>query len=111
MAAIGTADRAAAARGDLQGAISRGEANRRIRAPASLEHRYYAEDFGYGLVPMLALAHAAGVATPLASALIAVASALLGRDLAAEGLGAARLGLVDLDRDGILDLVRARATV
>lgn len=109
MAAIGTADRDAAAAGDVRAAITGGEANRSIRAPDSLDHRYYAEDFGYGLVPLLALAAAAGVATPLAAALVEVASALRADDLRVTGLTAARLGLEGLDRDGILDRVRGEA--
>jgi opine dehydrogenase len=109
MAAIGTADATAAAAGDLLAAVSGGEANRSIKAPDSLDHRYYAEDFGYGLVPLLALASAAGVATPLAAALVELASALRGEDLRSTGLTAARLGLEGLDRDGILGRVRGEA--
>lgn len=108
MAAIGTADRAAAARGDLAQAIAFGAANRGIRAPDSLAHRYYAEDFGYGVVPLLALADAAAVPAPVATALLQVAETLLGRDLGTGGLGASRLGLEGLDRDGVLDLVRRK---
>ena len=108
MAAIGTAERDAAARGDLRGAIAGGEANRRIAAPGSLEHRYYEEDFGYGLVPFLALAAIAGVETPVASALLTVAEALLRRDLRAEGLNAQRLGVDGLGRQELVDLVRGR---
>jgi len=106
MAAIGTAAAAYAAVGDTRSAIAEGEANRTIKAPVSLEHRYYVEDFGFGLVPLLALARVAGVEAPLASALVHVASALLGRDLAALGLTAERLGIAGLDRDGLLALVR-----
>jgi opine dehydrogenase len=106
MAAIGTAAAGHAAAGDTRAAIAEGEANRAIRAPGSLEHRYYVEDFGFGLVPMLELARIAGVEAPLASALVDVASALLGRDLRVEGLTAKRLGIAGLDRDGLLDRVR-----
>jgi opine dehydrogenase len=106
MAAIGTAVADHAAAGDTRAAIAEGEANRAIRAPGSLEHRYYVEDFGFGLVPMLELARIAGVGAPLGSALVDVASALLGRDLAAEGLTAGKLGIAGLDRDGVLDRVR-----
>lgn len=106
MAAIGTAVAADAAAGDTRAAISGGEANRAIRAPGSLEHRYYVEDFGFGLVPMLELARIAGVEAPLGSGLVDVASALLGRDLAVEGLTAERLGIAGLDRDGLLERVR-----
>ena len=106
MAAIGTADREAAARDDVAAAIRQGAANARIRAPESLGHRYYLEDFGFGLVPLLALARVAGVAAPVATALLALGQALLGRDLEAEGLNAGRLGLDGLDREGLLELVR-----
>jgi len=109
MAAVGTAARSVATAGDTRAAITGGEANRSIRAPDSLDHRYYAEDFGYGLVPLLVLAEAAGVATPLAAALVEIASALRGEDLRATGLTAARLGLEGLDRDGILGRVRGEA--
>lgn len=106
MAAIGTAAREHAASGDTRAAIASGEANRAIKAPDSLGHRYYAEDFGFGLVPMLELARIGGVETPLAHALVGVASALLGRDLVADGLTAERLGIAGLDRDGLLARVR-----
>ena len=109
MAAIGTADATAAARGDTQAAIAGGEANRSIKAPDSLDHRYYAEDFGYGLVPMLELARIGGVMVPYASALVEVASVLRGEPLAASGLSAERLGIAGLDRSGLLELVRGPA--
>ena len=50
-------------------AIAAGEANRRIKAPDSLSHRYYMEDFNHGLVPFMAYAQVAGVEVPVASAL------------------------------------------
>ena len=109
MAAIGTAEPMAAALGDTQGAIQGGEANRLIKAPDSLDHRYYAEDFGYGLVPMLELARIGGVDAPYAAALVEVASVLRGEALAASGLNARRLGIDGLDRAGVLRLVRGAA--
>ena len=109
MAAIGTASREHARAGDVRAAIAAGEANRAIKAPDTLEHRYYAEDFGYGLVPLIELAAAAGVAVPLARALVEVACALTGTDVFATGLDASRLGISGLDRDGVLALVRAGA--
>ena len=105
MAAIGTADRDAAERDDLAGAIRGGAANAQIRAPSSLGHRYYMEDFGYGLVPLLALARIARVGAPVGAALLALAATLLERDFETEGLNAARLGIDGLDRAGLLDLV------
>lgn len=107
MAAIGTVDDAeAVARCDTRTAIAGGEANRLIRAPDSLDHRYYTEDFGYGLVPMLELARIGGVKVPYATALVEVASVLRGEHLCAAGLTAERLGLAGLDHDGVLALVR-----
>ena len=50
-----------------------------------------------------------GVDIPLARALVEVASALLGSDLTVDGLTAARLGIVGLDRDNLLALVRGAA--
>lgn len=107
MAAIGTADRDAAARGDLAAAVRLGEANRAIKAPDSLVHRYYAEDFGYALVPFLVLAGLVGADVPVAEALLRLGETLLGRDLRTTGLGRARLGIEGLDRDGLLRVVRA----
>jgi opine dehydrogenase len=106
MAAVGTADRDAAARGDLRAAIAGGVANSTIRAPDSLGHRYYTEDFGFGVVPFITLAEIAGVEVPLARGLVTVAGALCGRDFMAEGLTAERLGIAGLDRDALLGHVR-----
>ena len=105
MAAIGTA----VATDDLRAAIAGGEANSTIKAPDSLAHRYYAEDFGYGLVPLLELARISGVSTPYAAALVEVASVLRGEDVRVTGLTAERLGIAGLDRDGLLARVRGAA--
>src|SRR5207237_750166 len=51
MQAIGTVEASVRDLDDLVGAIAASQANRRIKAPASLAHRYYREDFGHGLLP------------------------------------------------------------
>lgn len=51
-------------------AIAAGEANKRIKAPDSLGHRYFTEDFSHGLVPFLVLAEIAGVETRTTRALV-----------------------------------------
>src|SRR6185295_8488137 len=56
MQAIGTVEASVRDLDDIAGAISAGEANRRIKAPDSFAHRYYREDFGHGLLPFTALA-------------------------------------------------------
>jgi opine dehydrogenase len=103
MAAIGTAEAGAAARGDTAAAIREGAANATIRAPDSLAHRYYQEDLGYGLRPFLALAAAAGVPVPVAESLLRLGEALVGE---VGGVGAAELGIAGLDAAGVLRLVR-----
>jgi opine dehydrogenase len=108
MAAIGTADRGAAARGDVLAAIRNGAANVSIRAPDSLAHRYYQEDLAYGLVPFVGFGRIADVSTPVASSLLHLGCILLGTDLYAAGLNAARLGLTGVTLKGLVELVRRR---
>jgi len=91
MKAIGTVP--AEAESDDYRAIAAGEANKRIKAPDSLAHRYYVEDFSHGLVPFLVFAEIAGVETPVASALVKLHAAMVAgipqppaRDAAAMGL-------------------------
>lgn len=91
---------------DLVGAIASGEANRRIRAPDSLGHRYYREDFGHGLLPFIELAAIAEVAVPTAQALYRLAGTLTGTDFAATGRTAAAMGIAGLDRTALLRRVR-----
>ena len=61
--------------------------------PRSMSHKYVTEDVPCGLVPMSALGDAVGVATPVIDGLIALSSAMLGRDFAREGRSLEHLGL------------------
>jgi opine dehydrogenase len=108
MQAIGTVEASVRDADDLAGAIAAGEANRQIKAPGSLGHRYYREDFGYGLLPFVVLASIAGVDVPIATSLLQIGQTLLGADFAAEGRTAERMGIAGLDRDGLLTLVGAK---
>ena len=92
MAAIGTADRAAAARGDLAGAIRSGAANASIMAPGSLVHRYYREDFGFGLLPFTALVGMSEVFDAVATSLLRLAPLLTGGRFEPEGRTSERMG-------------------
>lgn len=107
MKAIGTVDPSADP-ADLAGAIAGGAANRRIKAPDSLGHRYFVEDFGHGLLPFRALATAAAIDTPVAAALLRLAMTLLDTDFAT-GRTAAAMGIAGLDRAGVLAAVRGAA--
>ncbi|MBY0438519.1 MAG: NAD/NADP octopine/nopaline dehydrogenase family protein [Burkholderiales bacterium] len=91
---------------DLLHAIASGEANRRIKAPDSLEHRYYREDFGHGLLPFLDIARISGVPTPVADALYRLGGTLTGTDFATHGRTAATMGIAGMDRDALLRHVR-----
>jgi opine dehydrogenase len=106
MAAIGTVSAAAAAAGDLRAAIADGEANRRIQAPESLAHRYYTEDFGYGLLPFNLLAGVAGLHVPTARSLLCLADAFVPGGVSRRGLTLKRLGVAGLGIDRLLEHVR-----
>jgi opine dehydrogenase len=105
MQAIGTVEASVRDVDDFVAAISSGEANRRIKAPDSLQHRYYREDFGHGLLPFIALAKIANVDVPVAASLMQIAQTVLGFDLATDGRTAERMGIAGLDRNGLLNLV------
>jgi opine dehydrogenase len=107
MQAIGTVEESTPDIGDFAAAIASGEANRRIKAPHSLQHRYYQEDFCYGLLPFTALARIAGVDVPLAQSLLQIGRVLVGFDPASAGRTAERMGIADLDRGGLLRLIGA----
>jgi opine dehydrogenase len=104
MQAIGTVDASFGDLSDFAAAISSGEANRRIKAPDSLRHRYYHEDFCYGLLPFTVLAKISGVDTPVADALLRIGQLLVGFDSTA-GRTAERMGIAGLDRVGLMKLV------
>lgn len=105
MAEIGTADAEAAARGDTAGAIRGGAANARIRAPSSLDHRYYREDLSFGLRPFTALASIAEVPVPVAESLLRLGTTLCGLE-AEEGRSTERMGIARLDKVELLRSVR-----
>ena len=57
----------------------------RAKGPQSVNSRYITEDVPQGLVLLESLGKTLGIATPVASSLIEIASAALGRDLRREG--------------------------
>lgn len=76
-----------------------------IKAESELNSRYLTEDVPYGLVPWEDLGRLAGVEMPVCSSLIDLADSLLGVDFRANGQTLARIGLGDLDAEGLLHLV------
>jgi len=69
------------------------------------EHRYMTEDIHYGLAFLVSVADWAGVAAPVATGLLAVASAVCGKDLRKGGRTLEALGLAALDRDAMRRLL------
>ncbi|MBP1718037.1 MAG: octopine dehydrogenase [Deltaproteobacteria bacterium] len=55
-----------------------------VKAQSSLDYRYFNEDVGYGLVFLQKLGEQVGVATPIISAVITLASVLMNRDYVGE---------------------------
>jgi len=109
MLAIGTVDARPEAPDPAEAlriAVSTGAANAGIRAPSSLDHRYYREDFSYGIVPLLELAALTGVETPVAEALLALADVALGGAAREDGLTLERLGLDVSTPEGLRRLVK-----
>lgn len=70
----------------------------RAKGPTVVDSRYISEDVPQGLVMLEALGKALDVATPIASGLIAIASAALGRDLRAEGRTPEGLGIDNIKK-------------
>lgn len=75
----------------------------RAKGPTKVDSRYISEDVPQGLVMLEALGSSLEVATPIATSLIEIASAALGRDLRAEGrtpegLGTENIKMILQDR-------------
>jgi opine dehydrogenase len=107
MQRIGTVEPGVTDTEDFAAAIAAGEANQRIKAPGSLAHRYYREDFGHGLLPLLELAAVAGVAAPTAAALLALAQTLTASAFRDTGRTAHAMGIAGLGLDQLTAMVRA----
>jgi opine dehydrogenase len=58
-----------------------------------LNHRYYREDFPFGVLPFISLAAVADVDVPVARSLMTLATAAVGPTLLEGGLDAEALGL------------------
>ena len=108
MQAIGTIESSADADAGLAAAVRGGTANSRIRAPDSLAHRYYVEDFFFGLRPFLAFARIAGVHVPVAGALMALAEAMVDPEGDIEGRTPAAMGVSGMNLEQLIARVREK---
>jgi opine dehydrogenase len=82
------------------------EPNRWIRAPASIDHRFFNEDVPYGLVAIAELGRLAGVPTPCADAVIDIASIVAARTFRQEGLTRERMGIAGMSAAEAAALLR-----
>ena len=106
MQAIGTIEQNADMKAGLAAAVRGGTANENIKAPDSLTHRYYIEDFCYGLQPFLTLARIAEVEAPVAQSLMRLVKILLGAGIP-EGRTSASMGITGLTRQQLIKKIRA----
>lgn len=70
--------------------------NRWIKAPATIDHRFFNEDVPFGLVPLTELGSLVGVSMPISDAVIALASVATGKPYRETGLTLERMGLAGL---------------
>lgn len=105
MKLLGTVEADVVDTSDYRAAIAGGEANKRIKGPNSLQHRYYREDFGHGLLPFLDLARIAEVKVPIACALFDLAGSLCGVDFRPGGRTAESMGIAGLTKSQLLKKV------
>jgi opine dehydrogenase len=70
------------------------------------EHRYMLEDLRLGLSFLVSAAELAGVETPLAKSFLAIGGAICSEDFMQTGRTLQKLGLGDLDRGSLQNLLR-----
>lgn len=74
------------------------EMDTRAKGPTQVDSRYISEDVPQGLVMLEALGKSLDVKTPIATALIEIATAALGRDMRAEGRTPEVLGVESIEK-------------
>ncbi len=89
----------------VRAAVAGNPAYAGIKAPTTLEHRYLLEDVPTGLIPLVALGRAAGLALPILNGLVQQARAVLGGEPWSRSRTLASLGLAGLHRGAIRDAV------
>jgi opine dehydrogenase len=105
MQAIGTIEADADSRGGVVKAIRSGKANSAIKAPESLDHRYYHEDFWYGLLPFIVFADIAAVDVPVARSLLTLARTLLADGVSQVGRTAFKMGIDGKSKDELMQII------
>jgi opine dehydrogenase len=94
---MGYTDANGRAGGTAYATFHNSEPNRWIKAPPSIDHRFFNEDIPFGLVPLTELGRLAGVPTPMSDAVILLASAIGGKPYRELGLTLKKMGFEGLD--------------
>ncbi|MBI4190350.1 MAG: NAD/NADP octopine/nopaline dehydrogenase family protein [Betaproteobacteria bacterium] len=81
------------------------EPNRWIKAPSSIDHRFFNEDIPFGLVPFSELARLAGLATPVTDAVITLAGVITGKPYRETGLNLRKMGVEGMNAREVRRLV------
>ena len=81
-------------------------AYRDIKSPSTIFTRQLTEDIPTGVLPIMELGKAAGVATPLLESMITICEALLNMDLHTNGRSLKNLGLDKMSKEEILKYVK-----
>ncbi|MCC7487115.1 MAG: NAD/NADP octopine/nopaline dehydrogenase family protein [Burkholderiales bacterium] len=102
---MGYTDANGRAGGTAYAVFHNSEPNRWIKAPSSIDHRFFNEDIPFGLVPFSELGGLAGVPTPVTDAVILLASTIAGKPYRETGLNARKLGMQGLDAPRVRRLV------
>jgi opine dehydrogenase len=82
------------------------EPNRWIKAPSTIDHRFFNEDIPFGLVPFSELGRLAGAKCEAIDAVITLASALRGQKYREIGLNLKRMGFDGMDARQVRRVVR-----
>lgn len=90
---------------DLYETIQGTKSYRKSLAPTSFKFRYITEDVPYGLVPLASLGKLLSIPTPIANALVRIASIINNVDYWHEGLTLEKLGLARKSLQRIKELV------
>ncbi len=82
------------------------EPNRWIRAPQSIDHRFFNEDIPFGLIPLSEFGRLAGVPMPASNAVIVLAEIAVGRTYRGTGLTLERMGIDGLSPELLKQLLQ-----
>lgn len=92
---IGSTSKEAGESGSFLRMLRESEPNKEIKAPSSVDHRFFNEDIPFGLVPMQTLARIADIETPTIDSAISIASSITQFEYRATGWTRDSLGLAD----------------